>query len=204
MGIKGLKGFTMIELLLVIAVAGMFAAMAIPSLDGLVKRNRMVSVTNDILATYQLARDEAMARGRRVVVCRRQQPTTETAVCNNANLGDDAHCSCATNDTLAIADGWEDGWLVFQDSNLNDVADTGEDLVRVYDPVDGRFTVRDTSTHSEYLYFDPDGTSIAGSLQVCIAGSETAADSERIRTARRILVSRVGQANILNGDTCDI
>jgi len=206
MGIKGLKGFTMIELLLVIAVAGMFAAMAIPSLDGLVKRNRIVSVTNDFLATYQLARDEAMLRGRRVTVCRRQQPATETAVCTNANLGDDAHCSCATSNSPATADGWEDGWLVFEDTNENNVADNGEALIRVYDPINGLFTVRDAdgSPHNSRVFFEPDGTSIAGSLQVCLVGTDTAADSERIRTARRILVSRIGQANILNGVGCDV
>ena len=145
-------------------------------------------------------------RGRRVTVCRRAQASTETAVCTDTNLGVDAHCSCSTSDAPATADGWEDGWLVFEDADENSAADNGETLIRVFDPTNSQFTIRDEagSPHNSRIYFDPDGTSIAGSLQVCIVGTETAADSERILTARRILVSRIGQANILNGVSCDI
>lgn len=206
MGIKGLKGFSLLELLTVLTVVSVFVVLAVPSMDGLLKRNRIVSVTNDILVTYQLARDEAMLRGRRVTVCRRAQASSVNAVCTAANLGNDAHCSCATSDTPATEDGWEDGWLVFEDSNENNAADNGETLIRVFDPTNPQFTVRDASgsPHNSRIYFDPDGTSVAGSLQVCITGTETAADSERMLSARRILVSRIGQANILNGVSCDI
>ena len=203
---KGYQGFTLLELLTVITVLGILAALSVPTLESLVKRNRAVSVTNELLVSYQLARDEAMLRGRRVVVCRRARPASENAVCNEANLGGANHCSCAQGAVDSSNDGWEDGWLVFEDLNENNLADSGETLIKVFDPIAVNFTVRDGdgSPHYERIYFDPDGTSIAGSLQVCQVGTETSADSDRIRTARRVLVSRVGQAVIMNGTECDV
>lgn len=198
------KGFTLLELLTVIAVVAILGAFAVPSLDAVNKRNRIVSVTNDLIISYQLARDEALLRGRRVAVCRRSRSASENATCTQSNLGTDAHCSCATGTADTSSDGWEDGWLVFVDSNQNSEADSDETLIRVFDPVASSFTVRGNSPHQQRVYFDADGTSIAGSVWVCEQGDDTDSDSQRIRNARRVLMSRIGQSNILNGTECGV
>lgn len=190
------------EMLTIILVAGVFATLAIPSLNSLSTRNRIVSVTNELLVTHQLARDEAMLRGRTVTACRRSRAASDNATCTQTNFATDPHCSCVTGNADSNADGWEDGWLVFEDRDADGSSDGGEILIQVFEPLPQSFTARGNATHANRVFFDSDGTSVAGSIFVCEVGSDTAAESERIRNARRIRVSRVGAADIIDGTEC--
>lgn len=62
------QGFTIIELLVAMGVAGILLAFAVPSYDNLTKNSRLVSNTNLVVGAYNLARSEAVARGTNVVV----------------------------------------------------------------------------------------------------------------------------------------
>ncbi|MGB3297919.1 MAG: prepilin-type N-terminal cleavage/methylation domain-containing protein [Phormidesmis sp.] len=55
-------GFTMIELLVVIAMVGTIAAIAAPSWQGLLDRQRMNAARNDLIGLLRNAQDEAQAR----------------------------------------------------------------------------------------------------------------------------------------------
>ena len=52
-----------------VAVLAVLAAIAVPSFTGLINANRLASQTNELLATLQFARSEAMRSNRRVTVC---------------------------------------------------------------------------------------------------------------------------------------
>jgi len=57
------KGFTLIELMIVLIIAGIAMSAAIPSFQGMIVRNRITSQTNEFLLTLNLARSEALRVG---------------------------------------------------------------------------------------------------------------------------------------------
>lgn len=59
------NGFTMIELLVVILMAGVIAAIAAPSWQGFLDRQRMNAARSDLMGVLKNAQDEAQARQQR-------------------------------------------------------------------------------------------------------------------------------------------
>jgi type IV fimbrial biogenesis protein FimT len=70
MKIKYLKtvGFSIIELMVVIAIAGIMTAVALPSYTEMVKNNCMTSTVNRFVSSIQLARTEAIKLRQNVTV----------------------------------------------------------------------------------------------------------------------------------------
>jgi type IV fimbrial biogenesis protein FimT len=63
-----LRGWTLLELMVVLAVTGITMSMAIPSFQGMIARNRQVTEVNDFLVAVNTARSEAGKVGRTVSV----------------------------------------------------------------------------------------------------------------------------------------
>jgi len=93
-------GFTLLELMIVIAMTGVLIAIGIPSYNSIVTTNALADISNDLSLSLKRARAEAITSGRDVVVCR--SSTTTAAGAGNAICGG--------------AD-WSKGWLVMADRN---------------------------------------------------------------------------------------
>ncbi|MGN6312545.1 MAG: GspH/FimT family pseudopilin [Rhodanobacteraceae bacterium] len=89
------RGFTLVELMITIAVAAILAAIALPSFRDFLRRNAVTAQANQVLASLQYARNEAVSR---------RYPT---AVCAST-----AGTSCDGGSTF------ENGWMVWRDSTL--------------------------------------------------------------------------------------
>lgn len=63
------KGFTLIELMVVLAVMGIIAGIAFPSLRDMIVNSRITTQTNEFIAALNFARSEAIKRGADVMVC---------------------------------------------------------------------------------------------------------------------------------------
>ncbi|WP_417546107.1 GspH/FimT family pseudopilin [Marinobacter sp.] len=61
-------GFTLIELMVTLALVAVIAAFAIPSFTTMIANSRLVSTSNDIVGALSYARSEAIKTGRRVSV----------------------------------------------------------------------------------------------------------------------------------------
>lgn len=203
---QGLKGFTLIEVLITLVVVAVLTLGVAPNLSSVVKRNRSAASINDMLASLQYARSEALTRGTSVILCRRQTPSDSDASCTNSNLTVTAPCSCATATTNSNADGWEDGWLVVADSDRSGAVSVGDDLLRVNGPIGGGFSLRGNTALADNVLFQADATvgNSMGSFFLCGPGTDTASDSERIRMARKISISLVGHSTAGDATSCGL
>lgn len=57
-----IKGFTLIELIVAIAVAAILLTVAVPSLSNLIRNNRVTGQTNELVSMINFARNEAIRR----------------------------------------------------------------------------------------------------------------------------------------------
>lgn len=80
---KVAKGFTLIELIVTMAVLAILVALAAPSFTSVINGNRLTGNANELMTTLQSARMEAVRRNARVVICRNDAPDT-AQTCNTA------------------------------------------------------------------------------------------------------------------------
>ncbi|GAB1256305.1 hypothetical protein NBRC116494_08070 [Aurantivibrio plasticivorans] len=62
------RGFTIPELMIGLVLVGVLVSFAVPSFQGAIKRNRIVTTTNEVLGIMNFARTEAVKRGATVHV----------------------------------------------------------------------------------------------------------------------------------------
>lgn len=62
-------GFTLVELMVTIAVLAIISAIAYPSFTSIINSNRLTAAANEVLASAQLARSEAVRLNQTVALC---------------------------------------------------------------------------------------------------------------------------------------
>lgn len=62
-------GFTVLELMIAVAVLAILVGIGVPSFQEAVRRNRVATQTNNVISVLALARSEAVKRGTPVTVC---------------------------------------------------------------------------------------------------------------------------------------
>lgn len=104
------RGFTAIELLIVIGIAAILAALAAPSFSAAIDRYRINSAKDELIAAIQYARMESVRRGVQVSLIRAT--------------------GCGV--TLTTSDDWSCGYRVYVDSNANEALDSGELILQTF------------------------------------------------------------------------
>jgi type IV fimbrial biogenesis protein FimT len=125
------KGFSLIELMVVLSVATILLGIGVPSFRALIQSQRMTTTVNDLFAAINLTRSEAMQRGARVDL------------------------------VPADADGkdWGRGWAVFIDKNSDQIVDAGEQVIFSHGPVPQGIAIGSAFTDSaSRLYISYNGT----------------------------------------------
>lgn len=75
---SGQGGFTLVELMVVVAVIAVLAVIAAPGMTALINNSRVAGQTEELVASMQLARAEAVRRNARVTIC----PSTNGTSCS--------------------------------------------------------------------------------------------------------------------------
>jgi len=171
------SGFTLIELMVVVAIIAIIGVFAVPGMTSFIENNRIRTQSSEFVSTLSLARVEAVKRGSPVVVC----PGT-TAGCDGIT--------------------WEDGWVVFPDTNRNGVLDVGETALAVQDTLDGQNRLRGTPALANTISFRSDGLVDElnnpvqiGAFTLCLP----AGANNRWGRSRVITVSIIGRTRLVPG-----
>jgi len=175
-------GFTLVELLLALAVLAVVASLAAPSMRASLQGSQLRAESSRFLAAINLARSEAVMRSQPVSICPSAMASTGVATCTGT---------------------YEDGWLVFANRNRDKVVDAGEDVViGVFEglPEGYRLTNRTgTTTAFELINYLADGASHSNrTLLFC---PPVPAGTQSIS----IVLNIVGRARLLKGrDRCPV
>ena len=97
------RGFTIVELMVALSVLAILLALAVPSFTNATLGARLSSYANDLLASTQLARSEAIKRNAPVTLCR-----------------------SLDGETCAASGDWQSGWIVV---DLRVEGDDGDNIV---------------------------------------------------------------------------
>lgn len=103
------KGFTLLQLLIVFFITGVLFSLATPTFLQLFSENRLATVQNKLNASIALTRSEAIKRGHRVTLCQSD---------------DGRNCTKASHH-------WHQGWVIFTDLNHNNQVDNTESILLV-------------------------------------------------------------------------
>lgn len=118
-GCSRVRGLTLVELMVVIVVFAVLAAMAAPSFFSLTERWRVRQVSEALQSTLFFARSEAIKNGGNIVVQRLTR--ADNAACTGGG---------------SVAD-WDCGWIVCSDTNNNGSCDAAEGVLQRYDAPPG-------------------------------------------------------------------
>jgi len=127
------QGLTLPELLVSLTIVSTLTVGAVSLLNGLIQDNRLVAEVNLFVAALQLARNEAVMHGRRVVLC----PSKDQVNCSNSSA-------------------WSDGWMLFASDNRE--REAGEVLLHTGNPL-GAGVILQASNYRKRIVFQPDGSS---------------------------------------------
>ena len=76
-------GFTLIELVITLAVLAIIVTLALPAFTALINGNRLTAQANELVADLQSARMEAIKRNRPVTLC----PSADNVTCSGGDWG---------------------------------------------------------------------------------------------------------------------
>ncbi|HTR00518.1 MAG TPA: GspH/FimT family pseudopilin, partial [Candidatus Acidoferrum sp.] len=127
------RGFTLIEILIVLAIGALLLGLSAPGLGRVVQAQQGEAVINDLARLLNYARNAAVTADGTVTVCR-------------------------SGDGLSCGGKWEQGALVFIDRNGDGAFDAGDQLLQRKTFADGKGSlVQRAFPNRQYLQFSAEG-----------------------------------------------
>ncbi len=165
-------GFTLIEVMVTVALLAILIAAVAPSFRGLLLDNQAATQANAVVTSLMFARSEAIKRNAPVVMCQ---------------SGAGADCD---------AGNWADGWIVFADANNDATVDPGEPILQTVGKLPASFALTaDPVSVSDFTY-RPDGSvTTAADFLLCPPDDVSS-------RARQIQVDASGRPVVVKGGAC--
>lgn len=163
------RGFTLIELIVVLAIAGILSGLMLPSLSALMGRHQSTSAVNRLVHAINFTRHAAVQF---------RIPTT----------------LCAAKSDNRCGGNWHEELIVFSDSNKNARMDGRDYLIRSIEPVGETGTVKWRSFRNrQYLQMTPRGyTNFQnGNFVYCPADEDPT-------LTRQVIINMQGRVRVLH------
>ena len=152
--VRSTGGFTLIELMLVIAVLSITVLIAGPSFQRAIHSNQLRTETSRLLSAINLARSEAISRNTIVSLCPSSYVSDSVATCSKT---------------------YADGWIVFTNRDRDRVVDPGLDrILKVSEGLPHGYSLTNKAASRdayELISYRPDGSSRRNmTLLICPPG----------------------------------
>jgi type IV fimbrial biogenesis protein FimT len=163
------RGFTLIELVVVLAISAVMMSVALPDLRQMIRSQQLKAAVHDLFGAVELTRTQAIARGGKVLLV----PSGDAAL------------------------DWSGGWVVFVDQDGDRRPGDGEEVIMRHGPpaagivVDAAFS---SQQGAPYLAYNSTGRSCSDTSSLAARwGTLSMADG---RQTRRIKINMLGRARI--------
>ncbi len=168
---KNSNGFTLVELMVVVAILALLAGIAAPNFSSMIKDSRLSSANADFMAALQLAKSESVARVTPVSMC----------------MANGGFTGCAPNGS----GNWQQGWIIFSDADGDGTVDGGDAVLHAHEAL-GNLTYRGTAQVKIPITFNPSGSTSITSIQVLIA-----CDDRGFASGKGILITITGRGSAM-------
>jgi type IV fimbrial biogenesis protein FimT len=138
------KGFTLIELIMTMAIAAIVLTIGVPSFQQTIQTNRKATQVNQLLHSLNVARSQAVTLGYPVSACK----SADGSTCGGTGVK------------------WKDGWIIFLDDDMdadhsestdgNGSLNTNEEILEVVEGLADGYTLK-SSNFSGSLTYQPAG-----------------------------------------------
>ena len=153
-----LRGFTLLELMVTLAIVAILATLAAPAFQDMIIKTRLSGVGSQFTGQILRARNEAISHNTCTVMC--LSSTTGTAITTNASGQVEKGPQCANEGT-----DWQQGWIVFLKEDCingteiaNSLPKRPEDYIVIRDSIGSNYNLQaQGSRPPKRFFFDPSG-----------------------------------------------
>ncbi|GAA3951006.1 GspH/FimT family pseudopilin [Allohahella marinimesophila] len=168
------QGFTLLELMIVLAISAILLTVGVPSFQAMIKNNRITTATNSFVSQLNYARSEAI-RLNWAVNLQRKGGTPRV---------------------------WSNGWTIYRDSRAKNDGGTAfvaaeDQQLRDRDAFDGDLEIRSVNSASMHIAFRPNGMLSHTSTMTFAVCDDRGKDHGRM-----ISLSRTGRVSTGPATTC--
>lgn len=174
---KPQTGFTLLELMLVVTIAGLLLGLGIPAMGNYFRNARITAAANDVMGALHFTRSEAIKRRQPVTLCTSANPQA-------ANPG------CAASALLT-------GWIAFVDLNQNGQRDAGEAVLLQREAIPATITARASANPFRVTYLLNGFALNANAAQLVLCDERGNVPSGgQLSAARGIQIAVTGRAQV--------